>query len=96
MLVSRRAIHLIAVVFSSLPLYSYILAKHPPSAGFPLPSGGAEPRAPPLGCLRRPFGKPLPSVAVKKKKNGAPKNIGAAAIKKNIGAPAAPQMVLKT
>ena len=50
----------------------------PPSAVFPSPSGGVAPSAPPLGCLRRPFGQPPPSAAVKesKKKNwgamGAP------------------------
>ena len=34
--------------------------KHPPSAGFFSPSGGAVPVAPPLGRLRRPFEKPPP------------------------------------
>ena len=34
---------------------SWILAKFPPSAGFPSPSGGVAPSAPRLVCLRRPF-----------------------------------------
>ena len=41
------------------------LAKHPPSAGFPSPSGGAAPSASPLGPFRCPFWKPPPSAAVK-------------------------------
>ena len=58
------------------------LAKFPPSAGFPSPSGGVAPSAPPLGHLRRPFGRPPPSAAVKEKKKnwgamGAP--VGASA-----------------
>ena len=54
------------------------LAKFPPSAGFPSPSGGVTPSMPPLGHLRRPCGRPPPSAAVKEKV-------------KKIGAPRAPQ-----
>ena len=44
------------------------LAKFQPSAGFPSYSRGVAPWAPPLGRLQRPFGRPLPSVAVKERK----------------------------
>ena len=33
-----------------------ILAKHPPSVGFPSSSGGAAPSAPPLGAFDAPLG----------------------------------------
>ena len=39
------------------------LAKHPHSAEFLLPSGGAAPQAPALWRHRRPFRKPPPSAA---------------------------------
>ena len=43
------------------------LTKFPPSAGFPSFYGGVAPSVPPLECLRRPFGRPPPSAAVKEK-----------------------------
>ena len=51
-------------------MYIYSLAKHPPSAGFLSPTGGAAPRAPPSRHPRRPFGSTPPSAVVKEKKIG--------------------------
>ena len=40
-------------IVSSMYCINYILAKYPPSAGFPSPSGGVAPSTPRLGHLRR-------------------------------------------
>ena len=42
----------------------YILAKFPPSAGFPSPSGGVAPLAPPLGAFGAPVGAPAAPIWV--------------------------------
>ena len=80
-------------VHSYSPIKNYhILAKHLPSAGFLSPSGGAALSASPLRRLRRPFGKPPPSAAVKKKLGcqGRRQLTPPLAVIKKIGASGAP------
>ena len=52
-------------MFINIHVYIHIIVKYPLSAGFPSPSGGVAPWAPPLGAFGSPVGKPPPSAAVK-------------------------------